>query len=132
MAKRIVSDGAVFVLGRRITPIDVGGELTAVRGNTLQGGGRSPALRIQVGGNAMVNDNRGRFDGEPRTAAFEIRSVSATVSANYVEVRPNSLAIDTGAAVSAVATVGNVTNGSIMVAGADLTGPWANINVWVP
>lgn len=132
LAQRVVFEGKVFVLGRRITPIEVGGELAAVRGNTVQGGGRSPAILIQIGGSAMVNDNRGRFDGEPRIAAFEIRSVSATVNANYVEVRPDSLAIDATAPVSAVATVGNVTNGSIMVGGAALAAPWANINVLVP
>jgi hypothetical protein len=132
MSHRIVFRNVVYLLGRRITPIDVGGELAAVRGNTVQGGGRLPSILVQVRGSAMVNDNRGRFDGEPRVAAFEISSVSATINANYVEVRPDALAIEANVPATAVATVGNVTNGSIRVDGAGLVAPWSNINVWVP
>ncbi len=106
------------------------GVLAAVRGNTVEGGGRQPAVLVRVRGNAMFNDNRVRYQNDERRIAVEIAAVSALLNANYIELStPFGLAINADVNPNAVATSGNVTNGVIVVAGSLLGSPWDLQNI---
>ena len=131
---RHVEDERVWIHGRGFEPIDVGGELAAVRGNTVGGFGRMPAILVGIQGNVVANDNRARhMGGETAFGAVLLISTTAVINANYVEVQREGVAIRGTADPSAVATTGNVTNGRILMGpgGAPLGPPWNAINVSV-
>lgn len=130
---RAIIDDRAWIYGRGFEPVQVGGELAAVRGNLVAGVGRLPVVLVLVDGNAMTNDNRARFRGAEAIAAIHLQSTTAVVNANYVEVQPDGVAIRATAAPTAIAATGNVTNGRIIVGSGGLTSPlgppWDGINV---
>lgn len=115
----------------RIVELELGRELAAVHGNTIDGAGRGPMVDVAVGGNALVNDNRVVFQPQPqgRGPAVLITADSAVISANYIETRPTAPAVRIHADTDKVAIATNVTNGTLRINGAALAAKWNAINV---
>lgn len=129
----IVTDGGTWWYGDdRIVHLQLGRELGAVHGNTVDGAGLRPMVQVFVGGNALVNDNRIVFVPNERVAAVRIRADSAVVSANYIETRPEASAVAIDADPDKVAISTNVTNGELRINGAPLASPWDAMNVATP
>jgi hypothetical protein len=131
LSARIVLPSTALFSSFRV-PFTAGRDTASVRGNTVSGGGREPAVRARVSGAAVLSDNRCRHKGERGIAAFALSALSAAISANHLEVESKRVAIDADVAASSAAVVGNVTNGGIEVDGTTLTGAWAGVNVFVP
>ncbi|ORA07255.1 DUF6519 domain-containing protein [Mycolicibacterium bacteremicum] len=129
----IVTDVGTWWYGDdRIVHLQVGRELGAVHGNTVDGTGLRPMVQIIVGGNALLNDNRIVFVPDERGAAVRIGADSAVVSANYVETRPDASAVAIDADPAKVAISTNVTNGDLRINGAPLAPPWDAMNIATP
>jgi len=123
------TDGGIWWFSiDRIVHLELGRELGAVHGNTIDGAGLRPMVQVMVGGNALVNDNQIVFNPTEGIAAVRIAADSAVVSANYVETRPEAPAVRVDADPANVAIATNVTNGRLEVNGG-LTSPWDVINV---
>lgn len=120
----------LILVGKRVAALDVGPELTAVRGNTLAGEGFGPLVQLLIDGHAMFNDNRCRLVGRPRMAAVGLMARSAILNANYVEASEKGVAIEADVDRALVTTLGNITRGDIIVGGANLAGTqWEDLNV---
>lgn len=97
-----------------------------VSGNTVTGGGRTPATLITVGGDAVVANNQSRQLLETDIPSIRLTASSATVSAN--RARGGRPSIDITVDPKRLAVLGNITSFGITVGGNPLGGPWAPLN----
>lgn len=128
---RITGEVIWWYSNDKIVHLELGRELGAVHGNTIDGAGFRPMVQVSVGGNALVNDNQIVFDPAEGIPAVRIGADSAVVSANYIETQPRARAVSIDADPDNVAIATNVTNGVLQINGA-LTSPWDAINVAAP
>jgi hypothetical protein len=101
-------------------------------GNTVHGGGVKPAVQVIILGDLILSSNAVLQPPGSDAPAIEARAGTATVQGNQVRAAkgPNlRLLVDDP---RKVAVVGNISTGPIMIGAAQLSAPWASLNVVLP
>jgi hypothetical protein len=104
----------------------VRGANASVLGNNLRARGATPVVRVIAAGDCLFSDNRCELRGADNKLAVQLASGIAIVSSN--RVRGGEVSIDIESNPKTTTVLGNVTTGSIELAGT-LGTPWAALNV---
>ncbi len=105
----------------------VRGGIASLLGNSIASRGRVPAVLVVNGGETMMSDNRIELRAGDNVAAVLITTPALVLNAN--RVRHNGPAVAITSASTRVAALGNLTTGSIRIAGNPLPAPWDGLNL---
>jgi hypothetical protein len=100
----------------------------AVRGNVVEGYGRTPIVYVIADGPCLFNDNRCLLEGREGTPTAQLSAAAAITSNNYID-GPPGVALAISAPVGLCTVLGNIASGQIDIDGLPLAGPWQPLNV---
>jgi hypothetical protein len=109
-------------------------ETAAARGNVVDSAGRSPAVRIQVRGVSVLDDNRAslRTGSEQGPPVADIDAAGSISGSNFLRRIPgpdSAIALDVAVGNGPATILGNIcAGGQIRLNGAPLAAPWIPLN----
>lgn len=125
----VINDPKNFFVGPNVAfATDLVAAAATVEGNTVTGGGITPAGHIAIsGGEVIASDNHWQQPVEVDATCLRIRAGTATVTSNRVRGGRPSIVLEMSGKRAAV--LGNLTMGGTILDGAPLGPPWDALNV---